>query len=137
MPIISAHGSRTVLLAASVYFAVCGLSALCIPISWLWASGLPTEISPVTRVTFGVIGAYLCALAVGAMIARSNPRTNRGLTLTLAIANLFDFVVTLQAIISGQLPALNGGLFVAIAMVWATLLTLVWQASRRDLHYSE
>lgn len=133
MPLISSNGSRSILLATSIYFAACGLSALFIPVSWLWASGLPTEVSPVTGVAFGVIGAYLCALAVGGMIARSNPHANLGVILTLAVANLFDFIVTLGAILRGQLPALNGGLFLAVAMIWTTLLSLVWLESRRQL----
>lgn len=133
MPLTSPQGARSILLAAGVYFAMCGLSALFLPVSWLWASGLPTELSPVTRVAFGVIGAYLSALAIGAMIAARNPHANLGLILTLTIANLLDFIVTLQGIIRGQLPALNGGLFLAVAMIWTTLLGMVWLESRRQL----
>ncbi len=131
MSLISPHGSRSILLATALYFATCGLSALFLPASWLWASGLPTELAPVTRMAFGVIGAYLCSLAVGALIARMDPYSNGGLIFTLFVANVFDFAVTFQAILRGQLPAFRGSLFLVIAIIWATLLSMVWLASRR------
>jgi len=109
---------------------MCGLSALFFPISWLWASGLPTTLSPVLTVLFEVLGAYLCALAVGSLIALKNPRDSSGLVLTLMIANVFDFVTTLGALIRADLPPLNGGLFLAVAVVWTTLLSLVWLETR-------
>lgn len=126
MPLISRKGSRSILCGVSIYLALCGLSALFLPISWLWASGLPTALSPVLQVLFEVLGAYLCALSVGGLVAWKSPRENTGLIFTLAVANAFDFVATLGAIIRGALPALNGGLFLAVAMVWTTLLSLVW-----------
>ena len=126
MPLISPKGSRSILCGASIYLALCGLSALFLPVSWLWASGLPTTLSPVLKVLFEVLGAYLCALSLGALVAWKSPRDNAGLVLTLAMANAFDFIATLGAIIRGDLPPLNGGLFLAVAMVWTTLLSLVW-----------
>lgn len=130
MPLISPKGSRSILLGASMYFAMCGLSALFFPISWLWASGLSTSTSPVLKVLFEVLGAYLCSLAVGSLIAWNRPRDNSGLIMTLTVANAFDFTTTLGALIRGDLPPLNGGLFLAVAMVWTTLLSLVWLETR-------
>lgn len=132
MSLISPKGSRSILLGASVYFALCGLSAILWPVSWLWASGLPTTLSPVLTVLFEVLGAYLCSLAIGSLIAYKSPQVNSGLILTLVLANAFDFMATLGALIRGDLPALNGGLFLAVAMVWTTLLVLVWLAAKEN-----
>jgi hypothetical protein len=126
MSLISPKGARSILLGASVYFALCGLSAIFWPVSWLWASGLPTTLSPVLTVLFQVLGVYLCALAAGSLIACKSPQVNSGLILTLALANAFDFIATLGSLIRGDLPALNGGLFLAVSMIWTTLLALVW-----------
>jgi hypothetical protein len=98
----------------------------------LWASGLSTTLSPVLTVIFQVLGVYLCALAIGSLIASKSPRANSGLILTLAVANAFDFMATLGALIRGDLPALNGGLFLAVAMVWTTLLALAWLEAQEN-----
>lgn len=125
------HSARTILLATALYFAVCGVSAVVAPSLWLWASGLPTSVSTELGLTFGVIGAYLCALAVGAVIASVDPRRHGGLIITLIVANIFDFGVTLRAVIAGTLPALNGALFVAVTIVWSTLLSIAWWMGHR------
>lgn len=123
--------ARIILLATAVYFFVCGLSAILAPWLWLWASGLPTSISNELGLAFGVVGAYLLALAVGASIASIHPRLHGGVILTLIVANAFDFIVTLRAVVAGLLPTVNGAIFIAATIVWATLLTIAWVDSRR------
>jgi hypothetical protein len=123
--------ARIILLATAVYFSVCGLSAILAPWLWLWASGLPTSISNELGLAFGVVGAYLLALAVGASIASIHPRLHGGVILTLIVANVFDFIVTLRAVVAGLLPTVNGAIFIAATIVWATLLTIAWVDSRR------
>jgi hypothetical protein len=126
------RNARVILLATALYFTVCGLSAILAPWLWLWASGLPTAISNELGLVFGVIGAYLLAFAVGATIASMHPRLHGGLILTLIAANVFDFVVTLRAVVAGLLPTLNGAIFIAATIVWATLLTIAWVDSRHS-----
>ena len=126
------HSARTILLATALYFAVCGISASAAPSMWLWASGLATSVSTELQLAFGVIGAYLCALAVGAAIASIDPHKHGGLIITLIVGNIFDFGVTLRAVISGALPAINGALFVAVTIVWSTLLTIAWWMGHRS-----
>jgi hypothetical protein len=125
MSIITVSGARYILRASVVYFAVCGISAIWLPVSWLWVSGLPTTVSNELALTFGVIGAYMLALAVGAYIASRDPVRHHSMTAMLATANLFDFFVTLRAVLQGWLPALNGTAFLVIAVLWCTLLFLV------------
>lgn len=128
---LTPHNQQTILRACAVYFVACGLSATYIPSSWLWASGLPTQVSPELSITFGVIGAFMLALAAGAVIASARPAGNTGLILTLAIANALDCVSTVKAVLSGSLPYINGLLFVAVAGAWTAALLLTWRSARR------
>jgi hypothetical protein len=131
MSLLSVSASRSVLLASSVYFFICGISAVFFPVSWLWAAGLPGPMTTELHLAFGVIGAYLCAFGVGAYIASGHPGNHLGLILTLIAGNAFDFLVTLRAVTAGQLPVLNGTLFLVVAVVWATLLVLAWASERQ------
>jgi hypothetical protein len=132
MALLSIPSTRTILLSVACYFAACGLSAIFMPVSWLWVSGLPTEISNELGLTFGVVGAYLLALACGSLIAAANPPGNSGLILTLMIANVFDFLVTLKAVMNHQLPKWNGIGFLIVTVILSTLLTLAWRAASKD-----
>ncbi len=114
---------RTVLCASVVYFAACGVSAILYPVSWLYVSGLPsTALSSELQVAFSALGAYLTALAFGAGIAALHPLKHPGVIFVLLVGNILDFCVTLKAVVAQQLPIMNGGLFLAIAMTWAVLL---------------
>jgi hypothetical protein len=128
MSLVTTSGARSILRFCVAYFAICGVSAVWFPVSWLWFSGLPTTISNELTLTFGVIGAYMLALAAGAFIASRDPIRHSGLTVTLAIANIFDFFVTLRAVLYGGLPALHGTAFLVVAVLWSTLLLLAWRA---------
>jgi hypothetical protein len=122
---------RTILWSSAAYFAACGLSAIAYPQSWLFLSGLSTNLSNELSLTFGVIGAYLLALAFGATIAALAPHRHPGLILTLAVGNILDFAVTLKAVVAQQLPIINGGLFLAITIGWAWALSLAYLGARR------
>jgi hypothetical protein len=137
MALLSISSARTILLSTSAYLAVCGLSAVFMPVSWLWVSGLPTEVSNELGLTFGVIGAYLLALACGSVIAAAAPDRNPGLILTLVIAHVFDFFATLRAVINHHLPKWNGIGFLVVTVVISTLLTLTWRAAKRESGHSE
>lgn len=114
---------RTVLWASMVYFAACGLSAILYPVSWLLVSGLPSAaLSSELQVAFGALGAYLLALALGAAVSAVHPLKHPGVIVILCVGNVLDFCVTLKAVVAHQLPIMNGGLFLAIAMTWAVLL---------------
>jgi hypothetical protein len=118
---------RTVLWASMAYFGLCGLSAILYPVSWLLVSGLPSAaLSSELKVAFGALGAYLLALAFGAGLAAIHPLKHPGVIVTLLVGNILDFCVTLKAVVAQQLPALNGGLFLAIAMTWAALLGVTY-----------
>jgi hypothetical protein len=128
MSLVNASGAQSILRACAAYFVACGVSAIWFPVSWLWVSGLPTSVSNELGVAFGVIGAYMLALGAGAYIASKDPVRNSAVTLTLVIANAFDFLVTLKAVLQGGLPALNGSAFLVITVLWTTLLFLAWRA---------
>ena len=124
---------RTVLRASAAYFAACGLSAIFYPVSWLLVSGLPTSaLSSELQVAFGALGAYLLALALGAVVASLSPLNNPGVILILMVGNFLDFCVTLKAVVALQLPTLNGGLFLAIAMTWTVLLGITYLYVKRS-----
>ena len=117
----------TVLWASVTYFALCGLSAIFYPTSWLFVAGLPTTSMPSElQITFGTLGGYLLALAFGAGLAAIHPIKHPGVIFTLLVGNILDFCVTLKAVVAQQLPILNGGLFLAIAMTWAVLLGVAY-----------
>jgi len=123
---------RTVLWASVVYFSACGLSAILYPLSWLFVSGLPsTVLSSELQVAFGALGAYLLALGVGAGIAAVHPLKHPGVIVTLMVGNMLDFCVTLKAVVAQQLPIMNGGLFLAIAMAWTVLLSVAYLYVKR------
>jgi hypothetical protein len=123
---------RTVLWASAAYFAMCGLSAIFYPVSWLLVSSLPTTaLSPELQTVFGTLGGFLLALAFGAGIAALHPGKHPGVIFTLVLGNVFDFCVTLKAVVAHQLPILNGGLFLAVAMTWAVLLGVSWLYVKR------
>lgn len=113
---------RTVLWASVAYFAACGLSAIVYPVSWLFVSGLPTTMTSELKLAFGALGAFMLSLGCGASIAAAHPLKHPGVIFTLLLGNLFDFCVTLKAVVAQELPILNGGLFLAIAMTWTVLL---------------
>lgn len=124
--------TKTVLWSSVVYFAACGISAITYPVSWLLVSGLPqTALTPELQVAFGALGAYLLALAVGAGIAALHPTKHPGLISVLALGNFFDFCVTLRAVAAQQLPVLNGGLFLVIAMTWSVLIGITYLYVKR------
>jgi hypothetical protein len=131
MSLLSLAASRSVLLAASGYFLVCGVSAILFPQSWLWAAGLSTTVTTELHLAFGVIGAYLCAFAFGAYVASGHPANHTGLISTLVAGNVLDFVVTLRAITQEQLPIVQGSIFVVVTIVWSTLLVLALLSARK------
>jgi hypothetical protein len=123
---------RTVLWSSMVYFAACGLSAIFYPVSWLLVSGLPTTaLSSELQVAFGTLGAFLLALGFGAGIAALHPLKHPSVIVILLLGNTLDFCVTLKAIVAQQLPTVNGGLFLAIAMTWAVLLSVTYLYVKR------
>lgn len=132
MALLQTSSARSILIACSVYFAACGLSATFFPSSWLWVSGLPTTLTNELQLTFGVIGAYLLALAFGAYLASRKPDLHKGVILTLIVGNILDFAVTLRAVVSGLLPILNGTVFLVVTVVWATLLVLARAAKTTE-----
>lgn len=131
MSLLSLTASRSVLLAASAYFLVCGVSAITFPQSWLWVAGLSTTVTTELHLTFGVIGAYLCAFAFGAYVASGHPANHTGLISTLVAGNVLDFAVTLHAITRGDLPVLQGSAFLVVAVVWSTLLVMVFMSAHK------
>lgn len=125
--------TRTVLWASVAYFAACGVSAITYPVSWLVVSGLPrTALTPELEVAFGALGAYLLALGVGAGIAAFHPLKHPGIILVLMLGNFFDFCVTLKAVVAQQLPIVNGGLFLVIAMTWSVLIGIAYTYVKRS-----
>jgi hypothetical protein len=124
--------TKIVLWASVVYFAACGTSAITYPVSWLVVSGLPrTALTPELEVAFGALGAYLLALAVGAGLAAINPLRHPGLILILMFGNFFDFCVTLKAVVARQLPILNGGFFLVLAMTLSVLIGIAYLYVKR------
>ncbi len=115
----------TILWSVTVYFWVCGLSAIFYPISWLVIAGLPTTLTSELALVFSVAGTFMVTLGVAGIMAAINPHKQTALILTLMAANLIDFLVTLRAIVLEQLPMVRGALFLAVAMTWAVLLALV------------
>jgi hypothetical protein len=91
-------------------------------------SGLPTNLTNELSLAFGVAGAFITALAIAAWIAARSPSQNRGIILTLAIANVCDFLATLRATVSSALPWPQGTLFLVVTVVWATLLFMAWRS---------
>jgi hypothetical protein len=91
-----------------------------------------SALSSELQVAFGALGAYLLALALGAGIAAIHPLKHPGITLTLCVGNILDFCVTLKAVVAHQLPMINGGLFLAIAMTWAVLLSVTYLYVKRE-----
>lgn len=125
--------TKTVLWSAVIYFAACGLSAILYPASWLIASGLPlTALTSELVVAFGALGAYLLALAFGAGLAALHPLKHPGIIFVLMLGNFLDFCVTLKAVAAQQLPILNGGLFLVIAMTWSVLTGIAYLYVKRS-----
>lgn len=123
---------RVVLWSSAVYFASCGLSAIFYPVSWLLVAGLPTAaLSSELQVAFGTLGAFLLSLAFGAGLAAIHPLRHPGVIFILLVGNALDFSVTLKAVVAQQLPILNGGLFLAVAMTWAVLLSVTYLYVKR------
>jgi hypothetical protein len=114
-----------ILKALAVYLLICGVSAIFIPSTWLWAAGLNATVSGELALVFSVLGAYLLSLSVGSLIASHNTRQNRGLVIVLLISQILDFLSTLGAVYNGSLPRISGTLFLVITVIWSTLLGLV------------
>jgi hypothetical protein len=125
--------TRNILWSATAYFAACGLSAIFYPTSWLILSDLPNTISNELGLVFATLGAFMLALAFGAAISALSPAKHAGLILTLVVGNILDFCVTLKAVVAHQLPILNGGLFIVIAITWAVLLGIAYVNVKRHV----
>lgn len=123
--------SRSALIAFAVYLVVCGVSAICFPVTWLWSAGLSTSVSPELRLVFGVLGAYLLALAAGSWIASRHPSEHQGIILVLLVSQVLDFLLTLKAVFDGVLPRFPGTAFLVGTVVWSTLLSIAWRQTRR------
>jgi hypothetical protein len=82
-------------------------------------------------VAFGALGAYLLTLAFGSGLAASHPHQHPGIILILMLGNFLDFCVTLKAVAAQQLPILNGGLFLVIAMTWSVLIGIAYLYVKR------
>lgn len=119
----------TILWSVTIYFWICGISAIFYPVSWLVVAGLPTILTNELALVFSVAGTFMLTLGVAGIMAAINPHKQTALVLTLMAANLIDFLVTLRAIVLEQLPMVRGALFLAVAMTWAVLLALVLFAS--------
>ena len=113
---------RTILMACSIYLMICGLSAIFLPTSWLWAAGLPTDSAPTLNLVFSVLGAYLAALSIGAWLASSDPVDHKGIIIVLLCSQAFDCLCTMWAIYSGSLPVATGSVFIIATVVWFSLL---------------
>jgi hypothetical protein len=122
---------QKVLWAAAAYFAACGGTAIAYPTIWLFVSGLPTTLSTELGLAFGVAGVYLLAFAFGSLVAALRPTNHTGVILTLVVGNVLDFFVTLKAVIARQLPILNGSAFIAVTVIWATLLAVAYVRAKR------
>jgi hypothetical protein len=115
----------TILWSVTAYFWLCGLSAIFYPVSWLVIAGLPTTLTNELALAFAVAGTFMLTMGTAGIMAALNPHKQLGLIVTLMAGNLIDFLVTLRAVVLGQLPMLRGALFLAVAMTWAVLLGLV------------
>lgn len=120
--------TQSILLAFGIYLAICALSAIYAPVSWLWAAGLVTVVSQELSLVFSVLGAYLMALSIGAFIASRKPSAHGGIICLLIASQVLDFLVTLRAVYTGSLPRLPGTIFLVTTVVWSTLLSLCWKS---------
>jgi len=117
--------SGKALWAAAAYLCICGLSAIAIPQSWLAVAGLSGEMTNEARLAFGVAGTFMLALGCGGVLAAVNPRAHVGLIVTMALANVIDFILTLISTCTGRIPFSRGLLFLAIALAWSFALILL------------
>jgi hypothetical protein len=124
--------TQPILLAFGIYLAICALSAIYAPVSWLWAAGLTTVVSQELSLVFSVMGAYLLALSIGALIASRKPSAHGGVICLLIISQVLDFIVTVRAVYNGSLPRLPGTIFLVATVVWSTLLSLCWKSCASD-----
>ena len=124
--------TTSVLWITAAYYAICGASALLYPKAWLVVSGLPSEVTRELGLAFGVAGVYLLAMAFGATLAALNHQAHRGLILTLAVANVLDFAVTLKAVVAQSLPMLNGAVFIVVTVAFALLLATAYIRTRLE-----
>ena len=122
---------RSILTIFSGYLLICGLSAVFLPKSWLWAAGLPTNVTPELSLVFGVLGVYLTSLAIGSWIASRAPGDNRGVIMTLIASQVLDFLFTLKGVFSGALPRLQGTGFLVTIVIFSTLLCVSLRQSKR------
>jgi hypothetical protein len=130
----STTSSSVTLWLCAVYFFSCGISAIAAPQLWLLCAGLSAPLTPELEIVFGVAGVYLLALGYGAARAARAIPNNLGIIAVLIAANLFDFLVTLKEVVVGRLPLPQGGAFLAITLVWITLL---WKIFSAHHHHTE
>lgn len=109
----------------AAYLAACGLSAVLYPTLWLIVAGISADITPLCSLVFGVLGAYILALGVGAAIAARDPGRHYGLVVTILASQLLDFGVTCYAtFISGSIPLVSGMGFLVVTLT--TSLAIGW-----------
>jgi len=122
--------NQNILRVFALYLLICGASAVFFPTSWLWVAGLSTSLSPELTLVFGVLGAYLLSLSIGAWIASRDIANSRGLLVMLLSSQILDFFSTLKAVFDGALPRVSGTLFLVTTVVWSTLLAVALRISR-------
>jgi len=108
-----------VFLLLTVYYLLCGLSAIFLPSAWTIVTGVNLEGCPLA---LELIGVLFLSLGVGAFIAARAPERNIGIAYVLLSANLLDLILVVKAIVLGQLPQLQGAVLFGIDAFWCFLL---------------
>lgn len=113
-----------ILALASLYFSICGISAILWPESWYYTAGLIIENDNSTTLVLAVCGGMMVGLAVGGFSSIYFKRDTFSITIALLAANIADLLIVFYMTYNQYLPKVNGVIFGVVDAIWCLLLTL-------------
>lgn len=113
------------LLAASIFYLVCGVSGLVAPSTWLTLSNIDTNQPALVYLLIQLLGGYLLALAVIAALAIVLKQSGLVAVWGIFVANFLDLICVLLGFNSGALSGSSTLAFGVVDLAWV-LATSIW-----------
>ena len=130
-PSIAASSPRWIqwiLNGLTVYYLICGTTALFYPQTWDIVAGLNSTSPPLLM---AVIGTLMIGQSAGALLVAFGPQKHWGVLVVLIVSTFLDLLIVISAIGAKELPLLNALGFIFIDLVCLILFTAILVAIRK------
>ena len=114
--------AKKLLTLASVYFAICGITAIFFPQSWYWAAGVGGE---EWNLPLAIVGGMMMGLSVAGFGAVQHLDKAAPVVYGLIAANVCDAAIVISYTSTHALPLINGLILALVDLIWAICLARV------------